>query len=673
MKKIYIFFLSILVFSTLAFSSDVKASSFASSGVPYQTYTLGEYGRVIPTQTAYLPVGVYGSELSLNNPQDIYYSNEKFYIADTGNKRILVLNLSGEIIKETKLDEFKTPTGVFVKDYIYVADKEANAVFKIDYNTDEIVQTITKPTSPIFGQNNNFLPTKVVVGSNDSIYIVGEGSTSGIIQVNYAGEFIGYLGINTVEVSFRKWLYNLFVKEKDLAASQPPSPTNIALGEKGSILTTNVNVKETFKRLNISGINTLYDSTIYPTTQLADIWMNDENYIYMVSSSGEVYEYDANGNFLFLFQTKDVSHKQTLGLTANPSGIVSDSSGNLYILDKNNNNIQIYQRTVFVNLVHEAVTLYNNGHYLESKPIWEEILRQNTSFALAHSALGSALTKEGKHQEALSEFFAAKDYNGYSNAFWEIRNTAIQENLSLWLFIFVLVFFSIFIFVRIFRKVPAYNKYLDFKEKVKTKKTFGEILLSLKIMRKPSDVVYFVKRKEKGSYLSGAIVFFAFLIVYLINIYGSGFLFRNPNTNSIFIEALTISGVFLLYVIMNYLVSTFSDGEGRLKDVFVISAYSLMPFIILTLPMTLLSHILTFNEAPILSFYNNVILVYTAVLLIYSIKEVHNYTFWETVKSIILILFGILITVLMGLLIYSFIGQVYDFIVSIIKEVIYRE
>ena len=68
---------------------------------------------------------------------------------------------------------------------------------------------------------------------------------------------------------------------------------------------------------------------------------------------------------------------------------------------------------------------------------------------------------------------------------------------------------------------------------------------------------------------------------------------------------------------MNYLVSTFSDGEGRLKDVFVISAYSLMPFIILTLPMTLLSHILTFNEAPILSFYNNVILVYSSSLNIF--------------------------------------------------------
>ena len=43
-----------------------------------------------------------------------------------------------------------------------------------------------------------------------------------------------------------------------------------------------------------------------------------------------------------------------------------------YILDKGNNSIYVYQRTVFVDLVHQAVTLFNDGKYLESKPLWEE-------------------------------------------------------------------------------------------------------------------------------------------------------------------------------------------------------------------------------------------------------------------------------------------------------------
>ena len=49
-------------------------------------------------------------------------------------------------------------------------------------------------------------------------------------------------------------------------------------------------------------------------------------------------------------------------------------------------------------------------------------------------------------------------------------------------------------------------------------------------------------------------------------------------------------------------------------------------------------------------------------------KRIHNYSFWETVKNVILILFAMVIIVVVGLLVYSFIGQLLDFIVSVIKR-----
>ena len=396
MEKIILLFLmlsSLILLNHL----EIKASPATEYGIPYQTYTLDSQRRFIPTQTAYIPVGTFGRTLGLLNPEDMYIYEDQFYIADSGNKRIVITDLAGNLTDEVDLDVFQLPTGLFVKEgYLYVADKTAKKVFKIDLITKTVVQTIEKPTSPIYGQQNDFVPIKVAVDSSDSIYIVGEGSTSGIIQVNYAGEFVGYLGINTVTLSLRRILYNFFVKDSDLASSLPASPTNVALGQKGSILTTNVNVGETFKRLNISGKNTLLPTTLYPSSNLSDIYMNDENYVYLVAENGDVFEYDANGNMLFFFNTKDLALTQALGLTSIPKGVVTDGLGNIYILDKGYNAVHVYQRTVFVDLVHEAVTLYNDGRYLESKPIWEEIIRQNSSFALAHSALGAALLKEGR-------------------------------------------------------------------------------------------------------------------------------------------------------------------------------------------------------------------------------------------------------------------------------------
>jgi len=651
----------------------VAAANTTNSGIPYQTYTLGEYGRQIPTQAAYIPVGVFGRSLELNSPQDIFFFNDNLYIADTGNKRIIVINTFGELIQVYENEEFMSPMGVFVNDqYLFVADKQAKAVFQIDLITSELILKIEKPSSPIFGQKNEFLPVKVVVNSSDSIFIVGEGSNSGIIQMNYAGEFIGYLGINTVSMSFRKILYNFFVKSSDLASSLPPSPNNISLGKKGTILTTNINVNETFKRLNISGVNTLLASTVYPNTNLSDIWMNNESYIYLVSAKGDVYEYDANGNMLFYFNINDSFMTQTLGLTSSPSGVCTDDAGNLYILDKGYNFINVYQKTVFVDLIHDAVTLYNNGQYIESKPIWEEILRQNSSFALAHSALGSALTKEGDFDNALSEFHDAKDYNGYSNAFWEIRNVEIQNNLTKWLMLLVLLVFIIKAIKYIFKKDPFNSYYLSLKQRFLKIKVFLELSITLQIFKKPNDVFYLIKQKKKASYLSAFIVLGLFVIVYLINIYSTGFLFKSNNLNNVIIQFTIIFGVFILYTIVNYLISTFYDGEGRFKDIFIASSYALLPFIILTLPMTFLSHYLTYNESFIYNFYNQIVVGWTVFLMILSIKQIHNYTVFETIKNIIFIIFGMAIVVLIGLLIYSFIGQFIDFIISIVKEVLYR-
>jgi tetratricopeptide (TPR) repeat protein len=672
MKKLVMFALFLMLLS-VSINFNTQASNQATYGVPYQTYTLNAEGRYVPTQSAYIPVGNYGSSLALKNPEDLFVKDDIFYIADTGNKRIVMSSLEGTLLDTVTSPEFQQPTGVFVKDgFMYVADKAAKKVFKIDLADDSIVQTIEKPTSPIFGQKNDFVPTKVVVDSSDSIYIVGEGSTSGIIQVNYAGEFVGYLGINTVALTLRRILYNLFVRDSELASSLPASPTNVALGLKGSILTTNVNVRETFKRLNISGINTLSQNTSYPTSQLSDIWMNHENYIYLVSENGDVFEYDENGNLLFFFNTKDTSQTKSLGLTNTPKGIATDELGNLYILDRGYNAIHVYQRTVFVDLVHQAVTLYNDGRYMESKPLWEEIIRQNSSFALAHSALGSALLKQGDFESALSEFFDARDYQGYSDAFWEIRNVQLQQNLSTWMLALIIFWVVFAISKKIFIQSSLHASYVTWKQGILNRKLIKEVTLSLHAIKQPFDMFFDIKRYNRASVKSGFIVFGLFVLVYLVNTYATGFLFRNPNPNNLLIELVIVIAGFFLYVLVNYLVSTLNDGEGRLSDVFIATSYVLIPFIIFTLPMTFLSHFLTYNEAFIFDFYHQIIFLWTLLLIVLSVKGIHNYTFLETIKNILIIIFGMFILVLIGLLIYSFMGQLIEFILSVIKEVIYR-
>ena len=54
------------------------------------------------------------------------------------------------------------------------------------------------------------------------------------------------------------------------------------------------------------------------------------------------------------------------------------------------------------------------------------------------------------------------------------------------------------------------------------------------------------------------------------------------------------------------------------------------------------------------------------------IQYIHQYTFKETIKNIVITIFGMAIFALMIILVYMFANQLIDFVVSLVKEVIFR-
>ena len=81
---------------------------------------------------------------------------------------------------------------------------------------------------------------------------------------------------------------------------------------------------------------------------------------------------------------------------------------------------------------------------------------------------------------------------------------------------------------------------------------------------------------------------------------------------------------------------------------------------------------LTQNEVFVLQFANLFIEVWIVILLFLSIKEVNNYSVKETVKVILLTAFTILIAALLVFIIYVLMSQAIEFVVTVIREAVYR-
>lgn len=674
--------LNLTVLALVVLLMGVQLGSFVSyADSPYKTYSVDGYGVVQETQTAYLPYETITkfSEESLNGAMDMFVTeDDTIYIADTGNARIVVGSLDGTFIKSIGEGTLKSPRGVFVTEdgNVYVADRDAGAVFVFD-NDGNLLATYGKPDSPLYGSSNDFLPIKIVVNTAGDMYIICESNTNGIVEISPSdgGTFLGYFGTNSSSLSLQEIFLRMIstdAQRAKMVSNLPSTPDNLAIDEKGLIYTVTKGDKyDTLKRLNVSGSN-LISPDFYDETPAAVAVGNHDN-VFIASNDGFVYEFSNDGELLFIFGGKD-DGSQRVGLANTTTAIQIDSSNRILLLDSELNQIQIYEPTEFTNTLHEALYLYSKGRYLESQTPLTKVLQMNSVFDYANQAMGRAYYQQENYVQA--EYYAklAKDYDGYSDAFWEIRNVWIKKNVVTVLVVIVLLYIIWKVLKYYDKKNGIFNGLRRAGERFWNIKFFSNLKYSLYFMKHPMDGCYGVSREGRASYVTSLVLIVIVVIEFIINKYLCGFLQKTVREGRYELTS-DIGMIVLLFVGLTaccYLVCTINDGESTIKKLATSFAYSLTPYIVFTPVIFILSHMLTYNEQFLISFMQIFMWAWIVILLFLSIKEVNNYTVKENFKVIFLTIFTTLILALLIFIIYVLWAQVIEFISSIIGEVVYR-
>ncbi len=648
---------------------------------PYKTYTVDGYGYVSETQTAYLPyetITKVGEE-ALNAPTDFTLLNDgSMYILDSGNARVVVSDMEANLITTFGEGVLVNPRGIYVtpEHICYVADRDAKAVFVFDADG-ELIHTYGKPTAPLYGETQDFLPLKVIANEAGTMYIICESNTNGIVQISPVdgGTFLGYFGTNGTDPSLWNIIWRSIQTDAQRAKSRgniPATPDNMAIDEKGLIYTvTRGEGYDTLKRLNIAGIN-MIEPDAYEEVPAAVAVGNHDN-VFVASQMGYIYEYNNEGDLLFVFGGSD-DGQQRIGLSTKVEAIQVGTDDKIYVLDSDKAQIQIYEPTEFTNHLHNALYLFSKGRYTESKEPLMEVLRMNNLFDYANMAMGRALYKEENYHDAVYYARLAKDYEGYSDAFWEIRNNWLKRNLATVIIILLTLFVLKKIIDLLDKKKHILAKPRAVMHKVGEIKLIKQLRYMFYYMRHPIDGCYGIKREGRVSLLSANILLVLIMLFYIINKYSCGFLMKNVREGSydIFSDIGFIVIVLGLVVGCNYLMCTINEGEGKIKHIYCSFLYSMAPYLVFTPIIFLMSHVVTFNEVFFIQFANLFMFVWIAVLVFIAIKEINNYKVKETFKIIGLTVFTILIACLLAFIIYVLWSQVFDFLQSVFGEVVYR-
>ncbi len=668
---------SILLLPMLALLAlQLPMTASANQATSY-TYAADEDKNWERTQDAYLPDKTV-TELGLSSPEDLFIDEDNMlYIADTGNKRVIKYDIAqGQVAGILESGEMTGPRGVYVTENgdIYLADTGAKAVliFDRDFN---LLNKLTRPDAPIFA-DTNYEPKRVAVDGGGNVYLIGEGVYNGVIQLAKTGEFLGYFAVNDADLSFSQRLQQLLFTREQLANLVDINPTvfaNVFVDRNGIVYTaTSGTNRNGMKKHSTNGGN-MFKNNVWSFDNLTDVYVDANGLIYTCSASGYINIYSKNGEEIFEFGSY-VTTVDIAGLFASLPSIAVDVDGNIWAVDGTKGYLQSFKPTEYARTVYTAMNLYEEGRYEEAMEKWNQVLKLNQMSVLAHNGVGKAYLHAEEYEASLEHFRVANNKDYYSQSFWEVRNEWIQK----WLGPILGVLIGLLILKKAVKEIDRRcgGRIAKAGQRVKTKSeslpVWRDILYALKTPRHPMDCYYEIRKLRQGSVLSAAVIYLLFFVDFMAFKTVKGFIYQTVKVENMDIGSIVLGFFVLLglFVICNYLVTSINDGDGTFKQIFMIPAYGLMPAMIALLVVTCVSYVLTYNEAFLLTLVLLIGIVWSVITIFIGLQTVHDYTFGETVKSIILTVVFMVIVAVIGIIISIMWNSLYTFLASVGKEMI---
>ena len=463
-----------------------SAAVFTLAGdEPYDTYNYNFREDAIYTPSAYSPSkSITGVGLTYNgeplgkfvSPQDICRSMEddNFYVADTGNNRIVVfnndmtevINVISSFDNNGKTDTFNAPYGVCVseKGQIYIADSQNRRVVVLE-KSGELVRIVDNPVSQSLEEGYVFTPLKVTVDYADRIYCIAQNMFEGIMVFESDGNFTGFFGTINVKLSaWDKFWKRIATKEerKKQKLYIPTEFTGIDVDTDGFIYATNVDADgvQAVRRLNPRGEDVIKkgenknvggdlwiqgSSTYAGASQITDVvYRGSGMYSMLDRKRGRIFTYDHEGNLLYIFGglgTQTGTFKVPAAIEAMGSKIV--------VLDSSNETITIFEETEYGKLINEAIALRYDGDETQAVEKWRQVLKLDENNELANTGIGKAYLTAGENKLAMKYLKLGMNSEYYSIAFRRYRNELLEANLSIILSVLAVIIVGLVVFFRL--------------------------------------------------------------------------------------------------------------------------------------------------------------------------------------------------------------------------------
>lgn len=465
MKKKMIGFISVLLLSLMADTAPVYAANDGSS-YAYDGYVYDYNNNVLETPAAFQMERVLDEDdfggMTILGIDDVCTSTDgRIFLTDTLSSRIFVMDSDGNFITAIKtiwnsngkieLDEggnqvvLTNPEGTFVyeqENELYIADTGNKRIVVLDLDTYQLKRMINEPEN--LTGNTEFKPSKVAVDHANRIYAVVQSSYEGIVELAADGSFIGYYGVNVPTVNLVEYFWKSIAtdaQKAQMSKSYAPAFNNIAIDGEGFVMAVTYDsaAEDMVFRLNAKGENVLREEgntfvvgdTYYmsstDTSQFVDLAVTDYGvYALLDKHDGKIFIYDFDGVLLNVFGTNGDSVGEFK--TASSISWLGDK---LVVTDSSYRCAYILDPTEFGLSMLRGSEEYYNGNWDTALEYFENSLTLCGNYEVAYNGIGKNYLMKEQYEEAMYYFKLGNNRDYYSEAYYGYRGERIGEHFGI--------------------------------------------------------------------------------------------------------------------------------------------------------------------------------------------------------------------------------------------------
>lgn len=629
-----------------------------------------------------------GGAYPWSSPVDVASRDGELYVLDAGGK-VVVLDGDFSPVREIAFTKDGQPyettelksLWVDADGTLLVVDRSKKIVFRTDQQG-RVIQEYGKPDTDLIDDTSDYLPCQVITDRLGMVYILAENQYRGIFKLTREGEFVTFFGSKSVTVDAGLLLdmfWRNFMTDTQIANSRRYLPTEysgMAIDQDGFIYATslsNADRAEWLVKLNSLGTNVLQSEGKFGdynlgrlrgrwyTTNFVSVAVDEEGYITALDQTwNRLFQYSREGELLYVFGGTG----EQSGTFDRPSAVRAFGS-RLLVCDPSYGTVTVWTQSAFGSAVRRADRLYQNGQFAESVEPWKEVLRLCQNYEYAYNGLGKAAYIQKDYPQAMMYFKLGYSRDEYSLAYDRYRALWMRDAFTAAVAVLAAVILALAaVRLRGRRTAPAAGR----PQRLPRVKYLSTVLLH------PIDGFREMRYNGMGSMALANGIMAAFFLVSCLDYTSRGFIFNTnePGSFNVFVLLATTVAVAAVFSLVNWLLSTFFEGKGSLREVWIGVCYALVPMTCGIALQLLLSQFLTAEEGTFLTYIAAIGAGWTLLLLVFGMQEIHQYSFGRNVVALFFTIVGILILLFLLFLMANLAIQVSDFVKTVFDELMYR-